>query len=64
MSNQDKIPGLVTWSGYLAITLLLILPLSVLTVRSGAWQQGLGLYAVACLGSTLLPTKDGKELSL
>ena len=54
MSNQDKIPGLVTWSGYLAITLLLIIPLSVLTVRSGAWQQGLALYAVASFGSTLL----------
>ncbi len=44
----------VTWLGYLAITLLLVLPLSVLTVRAGAWQQGLLLYAVACAGSALL----------
>lgn len=54
MNDQNKMPRLVAWSGYLAITLLLILPLSVLMVRSGAWQQGLLLYALACLGSTLL----------
>lgn len=54
MNTQDKLPGLITWAGYFAITLLLILPLSVLTVRSGAWQQGLLLYALACLGSVVL----------
>ena len=52
---QDKSnSALINWVGYLAITLLVILPLSVLTVRSGAWQQGLLLYALACLGSVLL----------
>ncbi len=54
MNQQIKTPRLVNWAGYLALTLLLVLPLSVLAVRSGAWQQGLLLYAIACLGSTLL----------
>ena len=45
---------LVNWLGYFAITLLLVLPLSVLTVRAGAWQQGLLLFAPSCLGSLLL----------
>ncbi|MCB1704709.1 MAG: DUF1499 domain-containing protein [Halioglobus sp.] len=54
MNEQGKLPGLVSWTGYLALTLLLVLPLSVLTVRSGAWQQGLLLYAIACFGSALL----------
>lgn len=54
MNQQIKTPGLVSWTGYLALTLLLALPLSVLLVRSGVWQQGLLLYAIACLGSTLL----------
>lgn len=54
MNTQTKPPGLVNWTAYLAITLLLILPLSVLMVRSGAWQQGLLLYAIACLGSAML----------
>jgi uncharacterized protein (DUF1499 family) len=54
MSQKDKIPGLVIWLGYLAITLLLVLPLSVLMVRSGAWEQGLLLYAITCLGSMAL----------
>jgi len=54
MSETNKAPGLVNWIGYLAITLLLILPLSILTVRSGAWQQGLILYALGCFGATLI----------
>ena len=52
--QQDKQSGLVNWLGYIAITLLVILPVSVLTVRSGAWQQGLLLYALGCLGSVIL----------
>lgn len=52
MNEHAKTPGLITWSGYIAIALLLLLPLSVLTVRSGAWQPGLLLYALASLGST------------
>lgn len=54
MNQQNKTPGLINWTGYLALALLLMLPLSVLTVRSGGWQQGLLLYALACLGSTLI----------
>lgn len=54
MQAPSRPPGIVNWVGYLAVTLFLILPLSVLTVRSGAWQQGLLLYAVSCLGATAL----------
>lgn len=54
MNLQSNRPGLVNWLGYLAIALLLMLPLSLLTVRTGHWQPGLLLYAIACLGSTLL----------
>jgi uncharacterized protein (DUF1499 family) len=51
MNQQSKPPGLVTWTGHIALTLMLAIPLSVLAVRSGAWQQGLLLYAIACVGS-------------
>ena len=54
MNYQSQSSAVVNWLGYLAITLLLLLPLSVLMVRSGAWGQGLLLYAIACLGSTAL----------
>ena len=54
MNEQSIRPAVVNWLGYFAMTLLLILPLSVLMVRNGDWQQGLLLYAIACLGSTLL----------
>ena len=54
MTEQTKVTGLVAWVGYLGITVLLLLPLSVLTVRSGVWQQGLLLYAIACLGAAIL----------
>ena len=54
MNEHNNAPRLVNWAGYLAITFVLLLPVSVLTVRSGAWQQGLILYALACLGATLV----------
>jgi len=54
MTEQKSGSRLLTWTGYLGITVLLMLPLSILTVRSGAWQQGLLLYALACLGSALI----------
>ena len=54
MKQQIKAPHLVNWIGYLAITFLLLLPAAVLTVRAGAWQQGLLLYALSCLGCLLL----------
>ena len=47
-------PALVNWLGYLILALLLALPAAVLTVRAGAWQQGLMLYALSCLGAALL----------
>ncbi len=53
--TKTNAPGaLVNWTGYIAVTLLLLLPVSVLTVRSGAWQQGLLLYALSCLGCVLV----------
>ena len=54
MNPQHNMPRLINWLGYFAIGLLLILPLSVLTIRSGQWQLGLPLYAIACFGSVLL----------
>ena len=54
-SNQAQSrPALVNWLGYLAIALLLVMPLAVLTVRAGAWQQGLMLFALACLGAAII----------
>ena len=64
MPQAKQTPALVNWIGYLAITLLLVLPLSVLTVPSGAWQQGLLLYALSCLGCLLLSMKLCLGLSL
>lgn len=54
MQASDRYPAIITWTGYLAVTMLLLLPLSVLTVRAGTWQQGLLLYAIACLVSAVL----------
>jgi uncharacterized protein (DUF1499 family) len=54
MKQQSSKPGLVKWTGYLAITVLVALPVAVLAVRSGAWQQGLMLYSLSCLGASLL----------
>jgi len=54
MQQTQSSSTLVNWIGYLAITLLVTLPLAVLTVRAGAWQQGLLLYALSCLGATIL----------
>jgi hypothetical protein len=47
-------PALVNWLGYIAVALLLMLPVAVLTVRSGAWQQGLLIYALSCLGAAMV----------
>lgn len=54
MNQTYEMPGLVRRMRGLALTLLLLLPLSVIAVRAGAWKLGLPLYALACLGSTLL----------
>lgn len=51
---MNAISRAIRWPGYLAITLLLLIPIAVLTVRSGNWQQGLMLYALACAASAIL----------
>lgn len=51
---MNAISRAIRWPGYLAITLLLLIPIAVLTVRSGSWQQGLMLYALACAASAIL----------
>lgn len=51
---MSKISRAIRWPGYVAITLLVLIPLAVLTVRSGNWQQGLMLYAIACAASSVL----------
>lgn len=54
MNESTKAPRVVSWTGYLCLAMLLILPVSVLAARTGAWQPGLLLYAIAVLGSALL----------
>lgn len=46
--------NLLTWLGYIAVSLALSLPIAVLTVRAGAWQQGLLLYSLSCAGAALV----------
>jgi len=53
-ARTGQTPALVNWLGYLALALLLALPAAVLMVRSGAWQQGLLVYAIACAGAAVL----------
>ena len=64
MTDKDNMPKVVNWIGYLAITLLVTIPLAVLTVRAGAWQQGLLLYALSCLGSLLVLLVAGAVMAL
>jgi uncharacterized protein (DUF1499 family) len=54
MNHAAAMPPLVQRMRYISLALLLLLPISVITVRAGAWKLGLPLYALACLGSTLL----------
>ncbi len=54
MTDTTNKPGLVNWIGYLAICFFVTIPLAVLTVRAGAWEQGLLLYALSCLGSVVI----------
>lgn len=54
MTTKQSIPRLVIWAGYFGLTLLAALPVSILMVRAGAWQQGLLMYAIACLGAAVL----------
>ncbi|MFT4823670.1 MAG: hypothetical protein ACI9DH_000967 [Halioglobus sp.] len=54
MNQPVKKSNLVSWGGIAALILLIGLPISVLLVRSGIWQQGLMIYAVCCAGAVLL----------
>ncbi|HKK22721.1 MAG TPA: DUF1499 domain-containing protein [Pseudohaliea sp.] len=51
---SGALPALLRWPGYLAWAFLTLIALAVLTVRAGQWQQGLMLYALACLASLLV----------
>ena len=62
--KPSNIPKIVRWSGYLTLTLVLGLILSVLCVRAGLWHQGLLLYALCCLGSTGLLSLFAVALTL
>lgn len=53
-ARATALPALLRWPGYLAWAFLTLIALAVLTVRAGQWQQGLLLYAVACLASLLV----------
>lgn len=51
---SDKTAALIRWPGYIAWFLFTALLISVLIVRSGNWQYGLMLYALAGLLSLAL----------
>lgn len=51
---NDKASAWIRWPGYIAWFLFAVLAISVLVVRSGNWQQGLMLYALAGLLSLLV----------
>jgi uncharacterized protein (DUF1499 family) len=54
MEQPQAKSKLIIGGGYFALTFLLALPLSVVVVRSGAWQQGLLLYALSCAAATVV----------
>jgi hypothetical protein len=54
MSADTSASPWIRWSGYFAWLLLVMLTLGVLTVRSGRWEEGLTLYALAGLLSLVL----------
>ena len=64
MTEPAKAPGLVNWTGYLSLAMLLILPVAVIAARSGAWQPGLLLYAVAIGGERSDWLKNAREKGL
>lgn len=53
MDQKTSDSKIVNWGGYLAIALLILLVLSVFTVRAGMWQQGLALYALCSVGAAI-----------
>jgi hypothetical protein len=54
MNQAPTRSKLVTVGGVLSLIILLALPLSVVIVRSGQWQMGLGLYALSCAAAVLM----------
>lgn len=50
----DSTSRWIRWPGYMGWIFLALIPLSVMMVRSGNWQQGLGLYALAGLLSLIV----------
>ncbi|MEH6571273.1 MAG: DUF1499 domain-containing protein [Halioglobus sp.] len=54
MNQAPTRSKLVTVTGVISLILLLALPVSVVLVRSGQWQPGLGLYALSCAGAVLV----------
>lgn len=49
--DSSRLLTVLTW---IAVALLLALPLAVLMVRAGFWQQGLLLYAISCLAAAIV----------
>lgn len=49
--DSSRLLTVLTW---IALALLLALPLAVLSVRAGFWQQGLLLYAISCLAAAIV----------
>ncbi len=54
MQQSSGSSRLLTVLTYIALALLLALPLTVLAVRAGFWQQGLLAYAVSCLAAAIV----------
>lgn len=53
--NTEASNGKVSkWLGILALVALVLLPVSVVMVRAGLWQQGLAMYALTCLSAAIL----------
>lgn len=53
MKQNKSDSKIVNWGGYLSIALLILLLVSVATIRAGMWQQGLVLYALCAVGAAL-----------
>ncbi|MFT4767706.1 MAG: hypothetical protein ACI8RN_000835 [Glaciecola sp.] len=51
---SDNTSAWIRWPGYIALFFFAVLAVSVFVVRSGNWQQGLMLYAIACLLSLII----------
>lgn len=53
MNQNSSDSKIVNWGGYLAITLLVLLLVSVFAIRAGMWQQGVVLYALCSVGAVV-----------